>query len=197
VSRVPDTSGSVARVENYDHDRPSVLVFEDGTRFETTLYDVRVLGALRTTWKAPYLILAGRSCGACGANTAIYIHSVSDGPMQDGGHQEHYSYPGRVLAPEQHTDQGLFREAPMAVIYEARTFIGDCLPKYDNAVIWFQRHRTERGTWEPGVFIASIRQDELRVVHLPKPLPPVSEALERITAGRCRELPGVDMGAEA
>lgn len=196
VSPGGDASG-LPKVENYDHDRPSVLVFSDGSRFETTLFDVRVLGALRTTRKAPYLILAGRSCGACGANTTIYIHSLSDGPMQYEPHQKRYSYPGRVLAPEEQPDRGLFLEVPMAVISETRTFVGDCLRSYDNAVVWFQRHLTERGTWEPGVFVASVRQDELRLVDLPQPLLPLAQVFERITAGRCRELPGVDAGREA
>jgi hypothetical protein len=65
----PASSGAteispVRTIERYV-DKPSVLVFHDGSRFETTLFEVRVLGVLRTQHKAPYLVLARRGCTEC------------------------------------------------------------------------------------------------------------------------------------
>jgi len=150
------------------------------------LFEVRVLGTLRAARKAPYLILEGRGCRECDANTSIYIYSISDGPMRNEPGQPRYAYPGREVSYE---DGKTF-------LYEARVFVGDCLPGNDNAVVWYERFRTETGALETGVFVASVRQDVLRNKRLGKPLPPIARSLERVAAGRCRELPGIDRHSE-
>src|SRR5262249_9608162 len=48
--------------------QPSVLILTDGSRFQTTLFEVRLLGALNTVRKKPYLVLAGRGSKECDAN---------------------------------------------------------------------------------------------------------------------------------
>jgi hypothetical protein len=177
--------GSVREVENHP-DQRSVLVLSDGSRFETTLFEVRVLGTLRTARKAPYLILEGRGCRECDANTSIYIHSISDGPMRNEAGQPRYKYPGREVSYED----------GKTLLYESKAFVGDCLADHDNAVVWYERFPTQTGAFEMGVFVASVRQDSLRNERLGKPLPPIARSLERVAAGRCRELPGIDRHSE-
>jgi len=89
--------GPVASVEN-SPEKPSVVVFKDGSRFQTTLFEVRVLGILRTERKVPFLVLEGRGCTDCDANTSIYIHSPSDGAMRGEEAQPRYAYPGREVS---------------------------------------------------------------------------------------------------
>ena len=62
------------------------------------------------------------------------------------------------------------------MLYELLTFLGNCLPGNDNAVIWYERGRTKGGTWETGVFVVSVRKDELTNLRLAKPLPSVFKA---------------------
>jgi hypothetical protein len=175
----------VASVENLP-DKPSVLVFKDGSRFQTTLFEVRVLGILRTERKVPFLVLKGRGCTECDANTSIYIHSPSDGAMRGAATQPRYSYPGREVSYEDNK----------TVLYEARTFLGNCLPGNDNAVIWYERGRTKGGAWEAGVFVVSVRKDKLTELRLAKPLPSVSQSVDRVAARQCRELGGVERSSE-
>jgi hypothetical protein len=177
--------GLLPSVENFP-EKPSALVFKDGSRFQTALFEVRVLGMLRTERKAPFVVLEGRGCTECDANTSIYIHSPSDGAMRGEGSQPRYAYPGREVSPEDNK----------TVLYEARAFLGDCLPGSDNAVIWYERGRTKLGAWQTGVFVVAVHKDALTERRLGNPLPSVSETLSRVAAGQCRELPGVERHSE-
>jgi hypothetical protein len=176
----------VQKVENHPDDGPTVLVLKDGQRFQTTIFDVRVLGMLRTARKAPYLVLGGRSCNQCDANTTIYIHSPSDGPMQNEAKQTRYTYPGHEVS---------YENGPIAV-YEARTFIGNCLPGHDNSVVWHQRSRARDGNWVPSVFIVSVKSDSLASIELDHAIPPLSLTLQQVSAGECFEVEGIEQGTE-
>src|SRR4051812_7091542 len=57
------------------------IYFTNGQKFETPLFNLRVLGQLYGEKKLPFLILAGRDCGKCNAPDQIFIHSPSDGPI--------------------------------------------------------------------------------------------------------------------
>ena len=161
-------------------------MFKDGSRFQTTLFEVRVLGILRTERKVPFLVLKGRGCTECDANTSIYIHSPSDGAMGGEAGQPRYAYPGREVSYEDNK----------TVLYEARAFLGNCLPGNDNAVIWYERARTKVGAWQTGVFVVAVRKDTLTERRLGKPLPSVSESVARVASHQCRELAGVERSSE-
>ena len=176
---------TVASVENFP-EKPSVLVFKDGSRFQTTLFEVRVLGILRTERQVPFLVLEGRGCTQCDANTSIYIHSPSDGAMRGEATQRRYAYPGREISYEDNK----------TVLYEARTFLGNCLPGYDNAVIWYERGRTKTGASQTGVFVVAVRKDTLTEIRLGQPLPSVSQSVARVASRQCQELAGVERSSE-
>jgi hypothetical protein len=171
----------VRSIENYD-DRPSIVVLNGGQQFQTTLYEVKVLATLSTERKTPYLVMAGRGCMNCDANTSVYIHSPSDGPMRNEGDQRRHSYPGRLVSY-------LDGKTPVA---QTRMFIGDCVAGYANAVVWYLRERDEHGKWQSGVLIVSVRGDTLSEVLLRNELPPVSQSLQRARKGACKEVPGIN-----
>lgn len=152
----------------------------DGSRFVTTLYDLKVIGKLRTKKKLPYYILSGIGCNGCDANTSIYIHSPSDGPMKNEGEQPRFSYPG------QETD---YQSGQIAS--EARMFFGDCLSTHPNAVVWFYRTLGDDKKWHEGVSVAEVKEDRLVTVGLQGELPKPKDTEVAIRTGQCQQLPGI------
>ncbi len=76
-----------------------VLDLPDGSKFQTNLYDMKVIGPLRTVHKLPYYVMSGVGCQECDANMSIYIHSPSDGPMEDEGSQPRFDLSGSNIEP--------------------------------------------------------------------------------------------------
>ena len=91
---IPAAHGQTAKVVT-GKDGIGTLVFPDCTRFETTLYHLKVIGKLNAAHKLPYFILSGVGCTECDANVAIYIHSPSIGPMHGEGSQQRFYCPGQ------------------------------------------------------------------------------------------------------
>lgn len=152
----------------------------DGSRFVTTLYDLKVVGKLRTKKKLPYYILSGIGCTECDANTSIYIHSPSDGPMKNEGEQQRFMYPGQER--DYQTGQ---------IVYEGRMFYGDCLPDHPNAVVWFERMLGDDKKLHDDVFVAEVKQDHLLTTKLPtRELPKPKDSEVAVRAGKCHELGG-------
>jgi hypothetical protein len=166
-------------------DLRGVLSLPDGSKFKTTLYNLKVIGQLRTTKKLPYFILAGTTCTECDEKTSIYIHSPSDGPMKNEAEQRRFAYPGRETDYE--TGQP---------VYEAKMFIGDCLATHPNAVIWFERGIGDDKKWHSGVSVTEVKNDTLVVSQLHGQLPKLPEVQEAVQHGKCQELPGVDGPSE-
>lgn len=162
-----------------------VLSLSDGSKFETTLYNMKVIGQLRTTKKLPYFILAGTTCTECDENTSIYIHSPSDGPMKNEAEQPRFSYPGR----ETDNETG-------KLVYEAKIFFGDCLASHPNAVIWFEHGIGDDKKWHSGVSVAQVSNDMLRVSQLHDQLPKLAEVQGAVRNGKCQELRGIDRPSE-
>jgi hypothetical protein len=161
------------------------LKLPNGSKFQTTFFDLKVIGQLQTTHKLPYYVLSGVGCQECDANISIYIHSPSDGPMKDEGTQQRFDYPGRVLSRE---DRG--------ALSITRMFLGDCAPEYPNAVIWFEHSIGDDGRWHDTVFVARIEQDKL-IETVPKVnVPTIGEAEDAARKSQCRELPGLDQWEE-
>ena len=162
-------------------DMSGVLRLPDGSKFKTTLYNMKVIGQLRTTKKLPYFILAGTTCTKCDENTSIYIHSPSDGPMKNEGEQPRFPYPGRLKDNE--GDQ---------LVSEARMFYGNCLPDHPNSVVWFERGLGDDNKWRAGVQIAEVKGDRLVRSETEINLPKITDTEPAIRDGRCHELPGID-----
>ena len=179
--------GSIRSVDNDPRNRrTSALVLADGQRFQTTLYQVKVLTELRTERKVPYIVMVGRGCVNCDANNSIYVHSPSDGPMQDEGHQPRYSYPGRLLSY-------LDGKTPVS---EIRLFIGACMAGHNDALVWYVRERDDKGKWLSSVLVVHVEGDKPVETLLKTNLPAIDSALQKVRQGSCREIPGVDGHSE-
>jgi hypothetical protein len=168
-----------------DTDGLGTLVFANGSKFTTTLYELKVIGELRTANKLPYYILSGRGCHQCGANTSLYIHSPSDGSMRNEREQTHFSYPGKET---NYMDGQL--------LFESRAFFGDCAAGHQNAVIWFQKSIDDNRKWHSRVFVAQVNADRLSDGVLSDAVPNLSEAEAAVKAGGCREIPGINRTSE-
>ena len=162
-----------------------ILVLPDGSKFQTALYHLKVIGQLRTVHKLPYYVLSGVGCHECDANVSIYIHSPSDGPMKDEGTQPRFSYPGRLTSIEDGS-----------VVSETRVFLGNCVIGHPDAVVWFERSIGDDKRWHENVFLAEIKDDHL-VFEEPKvKVPKPGEAEDAIRKSACRELAGVNQSKE-
>jgi hypothetical protein len=173
------------RADGLSADGMGVLTLADGSKFNTVLYHMRVIGQLRTTKKVPYFILSGTTCSGCDENISIYIHSPSDGEMKNEAQQRRFAYPGREK--DYATGQ---------LVYEAKMFYGNCLAAHPNAVVWFDRVMGEDKNWHSGVSIAKVSSDKLVVRQLHAPLPKQSDVRDAVHRGECLELPGVDRDSE-
>ncbi len=181
----PGEVAAAARPAAPIDDRWGVVPLAGGTEFQTTLYDLSVIGQLRTIRKQPYYVLAGRRCEGCDANLSLYVHSPSDGPMGVESEQPRFPYPGREVFYEDSTP-----------LYEARTFFGDCSAAHPNAVIWFQRRIDVDGRWLATVRIAQVVGDSLTTALLETGGPALDEVEDAVARGRCREIPGRDRTSE-
>ena len=157
-----------------------IVTLSDGSKFQTTLYDLKVIGKLSTKKKFPYYILSGVGCNGCDANTSIYIHSPSDGPMKNEGEQTRFSYPGS----EKDYQNG-------QIVSKTRMFFGDCLSTYPNAVVWFYRMLGDDKKWHDGVSVAEVKEDRLITTELQGELPKPKDTEVAIRTGLCHELPGI------
>lgn len=165
--------------------RMGILELPDGSKFQTTLYHLKVIGQLRTIHKLPYYVLSGVGCHDCDANVSIYIHSPSDGPMKDEGTQPRFGYPGRVTSIEDRR-----------VISETRAFLGNCVVGHTDAVIWFERSVGEDKRWHQRIFFAEINDDHLVFEEQKVNVPRLGEVEDAVRKSACRELPGMNQSEE-
>jgi hypothetical protein len=162
-----------------------ILHLPDGSKFQTTLYELKVIGQLRSKHKLPYYILSGLGCQGCDANVSIYVYSPSDGPMKDEGTQQSFEYPGRVLSREDRR-----------VLSRSRMFYGECAVGHPNAVIWFDRYLGNDKRWHSSVSLAEIKDDKMVFTEAKGELPRLVEAEHAVQKSHCRELPGIDQWEE-
>jgi len=159
------------------------IVFKDGSKYHTNVFDLQYIGQLRTSRKAPYLILAGRKCQACDESISIYIQSPSDGPMKADGEDIRYSYPGKEFDYE-----------TKKIDSETRMFYGSCSDSGECSVIWYQRELDDKGKWEESIYSIRVRDDQL-IEEKTSDAKRIIQILDRVIRN-CKELPGVDVTSE-
>lgn len=160
----------------------SALIFRDGSRFETGLYDLRYIGQVQRHGGMPWLIMAGRHCNECDAELALYIHSPTDGPLiTEAGANARY-YPGRIL-------DGETRDP----LYEGRVFHGEVLAE-TGGVIWFEKIRQADGTMQEMTTLVDL-DGEIPVEQNFMDHERLSKTLELAARGSCTEIPGIDQVA--
>jgi hypothetical protein len=154
---------------------PDTMVLRNGRRLNTELHDTRFLAFLPSPPGPPYLVLAGRECGACDAIEAVYIQSPSGRPPRPPGP---WLYGPGVSFGENNSDT-------TSVI---RVFLGRCLANMTVGVVSFVRARGRTGAMERRVRIIDLSADTLRVRDLAEPLPTDDDVLPFVQSSRCREL---------
>ncbi len=170
-----------------EEEQTSFLELRDGSRFKTSIYELKPIGELHTSKKQPYYIFSGRSCRDCDANITIYIHSPSDGPMKSEAAQPRYFYPGKELDYEDHKP-----------LRDSRLFFGNCAASHANAAIWFDHVLGEDQKWRSEVFVAEVKDDRLVTSWLQENRyqPKLREAERAVHNGQCHEVAGVDRSSE-
>jgi hypothetical protein len=161
----------------------SKLLFETGEQIETNLHNLEFVGQIPLKNKDPYLIFIGVDCDSCDANSAIYIHSASDGEIIVGNGQNTYGLPGRVFNYENNS-----------LIYEGRAFYGQVLED-KRGVIWYQKTLMETGRWENSTFIAEIKNNK-KENHFLSDTGLIHHTLVMLNKGLCKEIKGIDQTSE-
>ena len=162
----------------------SILHFPAKTTFATGFVEARFVGLLPVPGRAPYLVMAGRSCDACDARVTLYIHSPADGPMKGGERDPRYPYPGKK------------RDYDDNPVFESRAFFGQCLGAAAQEVVWFAKRLQADGTWKETVFALVAGQHALEEREYGEPTPSLKATLERVRAERCWEVPSLDQYRE-
>ncbi|NNE98649.1 MAG: hypothetical protein HKN25_06480 [Pyrinomonadaceae bacterium] len=161
------------------------IIFENGKKINTRLYELKYLRSLVTETGTTFLILSGRGCTECDANIGIYIHNPADGDMKGEAEQMRYAYPGKISYYEDNS-----------LIAESRMFAGNCLPDKTNMVIWYQKELNDDKEWESSAYIAEIINEELVGKTLEKELPDIKVSLGLKKAKKCFEIKGIDRTSE-
>jgi hypothetical protein len=74
-------------------------------------------------------------------------------------------------------------------VFEARVFIGECLARApDPLVVWFQRKRSDSDEWLESIQVAFVAGDSLVVEERSTALPPITETIDLVNGGSCREI---------
>ena len=161
------------------------LVFGNGVKFKTNLYDLKYIGYLNSGKEFPYFVFSGRTCQNCDENISIFIHSPSDGPIHKETKLKRYLFPGRLYDME-----------TGKLILESRAFIGNCLPEKSNIVIWYQNSLDELGKWKKSVYIVEVSGNKLEEYMITDSLPDIEVTLKLVSKKICYEIPGLNQTTE-
>ena len=162
----------------------SILYFKNGIKFQTTLYEVKFIGLLKTINKSPYLILSGKGCNHCDMNTSIYIHSISNGPMEGEASQGRYSYPSK----EYHYKNG-------SLVGESRAFFGKCLSNNKEQVVWHITSYKDAKRKEV-IYVLEIDQNDNLTERIIKNMSKLSIMFTNTKLDICEEIEGMIFTSE-
>ena len=168
---------------HFDKVEGSSLVFKDGQRLETHLFELAYIGQISVDNQAPYLIFSGRDCDGCGANIAVYIHSPANGRLIVDQGQNRYQYPG--IEKDYLTD---------SVLYTARAFYGQVLENV-YGVIWYENRRLENGEMGQSVFLSRLTNGALHDTTF-EDRGEIAQTLALYKQGLCAEIEGQTFTSE-
>jgi len=161
------------------------LMYDVGKRFETVVFEPRLLATLPAVGKSLFLVFSGLGCSECDMNRSIYIHSPSDAPMESGETGDHYSHPGKY-----------YDYMSGELVENVRMFVGRCTPAKDSVVVWFSNARIDSGRWSKSTFVARVEGQTLVANFTKDRLISIPAALNAIPRGSCREVPGEKFSTE-
>ena len=162
-----------------------VLTYGAGPKFETVVYEPRLLGVLPTVGKEPFLVFSGLGCSECDINRSIYIHSPSDSAMESGEIGARYSHPGNYYDPESGE-----------LVETVRMFVGRCITAKEASVVWFSNAKHADGRWRKSTFIAKVEGQTLAAGFNESRAITLDVVLRAASNRVCREVPGKKFSLE-
>lgn len=122
----------------------------------------------------PYAVYEGRTCSSCEpTNTSLFIQRL-DGK----GKIASYVYPGRITDPKK------------GLVFQGRTFYGNCLPKVKAGLVAHQLELVDRRGMQKSVLIAEPGPQYVYEVLLERRLPNVNTTLDFVKRKACFEIAG-------
>ncbi len=130
----------------------SFLIFDDGRRINTRIYEMNYLGSLTDSKGFPYFVLSGRTCKECDENIAVFIVNPKN-EVRPVSELPKYTYPGREYDYENNQ-----------LKFESKLFIGNCINSYDKSfcLIWLQKSINSSNKSDSSMFIVDVYNDTLR-----------------------------------
>jgi hypothetical protein len=126
------------------------LIF-DNKRLKVSLCDLQYLGQMKDSVSGnPYFILVGRASREGDENLAIYIFTPSD-TIKSVNQLLKYSYPGK--------ENDYLTNQP---IFESRLFLNKSSKEEVKSLIWDQKSRIDRDSYDNCIFIVDIYQGKIR-----------------------------------
>lgn len=179
------TSPQIQKPDEWIFDKiaAQTLQFKNGKSYNTDLYDLKYIGQVANSNKAPFLIFSGRDCFECDANISIYIHSPANGHLRVQNGENRYGFPG--------TEKDYENNRPIS---KSRVFYGQVLPGI-KGVIWYQEELTVKNTWQKSTFLVSLN-DGVKKEIKSKGVEKLKLTLQLLAQGSCKEIKGVETTSE-
>ena len=181
---VAETFQGMVKIENGKYNTKfGTVTFSDGFVFETTIYELKLIGTIKSDDKYPFIIMSGRSCFECCMNTSIYIHLPKDGRMDGQAEKDVFFYPGELIYYE---DGELIRKS--------RAFYGEILPGI-TGVIWYLNDKQNNNIWKENVFLFEIIGNNTIARYLNE-LPKIETTLKLVSENKATEIKGMRLTSE-
>lgn len=168
---------------SFDKVRAQTLQFKSGKSYKTDLYDLKYIGQIANSNKAPFLIFSGRECSECDANISIYIHSPANGHLNVQNGENRYGFPGTIRDYENNQP-----------VSRSRVFYGQVLPDI-KGVIWYQEELTVKNTWQKSTFLVNLT-DGTKKETKTKGEEKLKLTQQLVAQGLCKEIKGMDITSE-
>lgn len=177
-------AATIVRVVPNDADLSTAIELSDGTKIIYPLVRVKGIAVLRAPSGKPFILLSGAHCIECGMNESIYVLRIKEDLYARA--LPRYSYPGKWTT----YDTG----EPLET---SRMFYGRCLSEPLDVVVWYAAYHRVDGGWEPLNSVIRVLDTGPEFRELNGPNTEISGVLQRVKAGTCKELPGVEGKTES
>jgi len=161
----------------------SYLVFDDNSRINTKLFDLKYLETIKDNKGNPYFIISGRTCYACDENSSIIVYSLED-TAKSLKDIHKYTYPGEI-----------YDYLTNELIFSSKLFIGNCIDKDSTtSLIWLQSYRNEQNKFDTGMFIVDVYNGNKIEKYLKSQTIEFRDNLKILH--NCHEIKGIEMTSE-
>lgn len=160
------------------------LIFNNKSRINTRLYEMRYIESLTDSSDSTYFVLSGKICSECDENISIFLISPKD-TIKTLTELPSYTYPGKE-----------YYYLNNELIFESKLFIGNCINNGEktNKLIWVQRALNDNNKFDSLMFIVDVFDDKIRNMEIKPQTQEYRNILQHLK--NCREIKGVDVTSE-